>query len=325
MQRRHLLSIAAVCGAAVLPWQAQAQDSANWPVKPVRMLVGSAPGGGTDAMARAVADRLGPLLKQPVIVENRPGVSNTLAVDMTAKSTDGHTMVMGVVTAHAIAPHLLKLGYDNNRDLVPVAFVGSVPNVLVVGNSVAANTVAELVAMARKNPNQINFASSGTGSTQHIAAEVFKDAAGIQITHVPYKGSAAALVDLVSGQVQMSFDTMPSVIGQIKAGKLRALAVTSLQRNPQLPQVPTMAEAGLRDVEISAWYGIYMPASTPKAVQQKVHDEVNKVIAMPETKTRLEAVGAELRPMAQADFGSFHLAEYKRFGDIIRKNNIKLD
>lgn len=325
MQRRHLLSIAAVCGAAVLPWQAQAQDSANWPVKPVRMLVGSAPGGGTDAMARAVADRLGPLLKQPVIVENRPGVSNTLAVDMTAKATDGHTMVMGVVTAHAIAPHLLKLGYDNNRDLVPVAFVGSVPNVLVVGNSVAANTVAELVAMARKNPNQINFASSGTGSTQHIAAEVFKDAAGIQITHVPYKGSAAALVDLVSGQVQMSFDTMPSVIGQIKAGKLRALAVTSPQRNPQLPQVPTMAEAGLRDVEISAWYGIYMPASTPKAIQQKVHDEVNKVIAMPETKTRLEAVGAELRPMPQADFGSFHLAEYKRFGDIIRKNNIKLD
>lgn len=325
MQRRHLLSIAAVCGAAALPWQVQAQDSANWPVKPVRMLVGSAPGGGTDAMARAVADRLGPLLKQPVIVENRLGVSNTLAVDMTAKATDGHTMVMGVVTAHAIAPHLLKLGYDNNRDLVPVAFVGSVPNVLVVGNSVAANTVAELVAMARKNPNQINFASSGTGSTQHIAAEVFKDAAGIQITHVPYKGSAAALVDLVSGQVQMSFDTMPSVIGQIKAGKLRALAVTSPQRNPQLPQVPTMAEAGLRDVEISAWYGIYMPASTPKAVQQKVHDEVNKVIAMPETKTRLEAVGAELRPMPQADFGNFHLAEYKRFGDIIRKNNIKLD
>ncbi|EED65732.1 tripartite tricarboxylate transporter substrate binding protein [Comamonas testosteroni] len=325
MQRRHLLSIAALCGAAALPWQVQAQDSANWPVKPVRMLVGSAPGGGTDAMARAVADRLGPLLKQPVIVENRPGVSNTLAVDMTAKATDGHTMVMGVVTAHAIAPHLLKLGYDNNRDLVPVAFVGSVPNVLVVGNSVAANTVVELVAMARKNPGQINFASSGTGSTQHIAAEVFKDAAGIQITHVPYKGSAAALVDLVSGQVQMSFDTMPSVIGQIKAGKLRALAVTSPQRNPQLPQVPTMAEAGLRNVEISAWYGIYMPASTPKAVQQKVHDEVNKVIAMPETKTRLEAVGAELRPMAQADFGSFHLAEYKRFGDIIRKNNIKLD
>lgn len=325
MKRRHLLSAAAWCSTALLPWQALAQEAPSWPTKPVRMLVGSAPGGGTDAMARAVADRLAPLLKQPVIVENRPGVSNTLAVDITAKSTDGHTMVMGVVTAHAIAPHLLKLGYDNNKDLIPVAFVGSVPNVLVVGNSVAANSVAELVAMAKKHPQQINFASSGTGSTQHIAAEVFKDAAGVDITHVPYKGSAAALVDLVSGQVQMSFDTMPSVIGQIKAGKLRPLAVTSPQRNAQLPQVPTTAEAGLSGVEISAWYGIYMPASTPKAVVQKVHDEVNKVIAMPETKTRLEAVGAELRPMAQADFASFHMAEYQRFGDIIRKNNIKLD
>lgn len=325
MKRRYLLSAAAWCSTALLPWQAQAQEAPSWPSKPVRMLVGSAPGGGTDAMARAVADRLAPLLKQPVIVENRPGVSNTLAVDITAKSTDGHTMVMGVVTAHAIAPHLLKLGYDNNKDLIPVAFVGSVPNVLVVGNSVAANSVAELVAMAKKHPHQFNFASSGTGSTQHIAAEVFKDAAGVDITHVPYKGSAAALVDLVSGQVQMSFDTMPSVIGQIKAGKLRPLAVTSPQRNAQLPQVPTTAEAGLSGVEISAWYGIYMPASTPKAVVQKVHDEVNKVIAMPETKTRLEAVGAELRPMAQADFASFHMAEYQRFGDIIRKNNIKLD
>jgi len=320
-----LLSAAALCGSALLSGQVQAQEATNWPTKPVRMLVGSAPGGGTDAMARAVADRLAPLLKQPVLVENRPGVSNTMAVDITAKSTDGHTMVMGVVTAHAIAPHLLKLGYDNNKDLVPVAFVGSVPNVLVVGNSVAANSVADLVNLAKKNPSQINFASSGTGSTQHIAAEVFKDAAGVQITHVPYKGSSAALVDLVSGQVQMSFDTMPSVIGQIKAGKLRALAVTSPQRNPQLPQVPTMVEAGLPSVEISAWYGIYMPANTPKAVQQKVHDEVNKVIAMPETKTRLEAVGAELRPMSQPDFASFHMAEYKRFGDIIRKNNIKLD
>lgn len=325
MKRRHLLYAAVWFSTALLPWQALAQEAAPWPTKPVRMLVGSAPGGGTDAMARAVADRLAPLLKQPVIVENRPGVSNTLAVDITAKSTDGHTMVMGVVTAHAIAPHLLKLGYDNNKDLIPVAFVGSVPNVLVVGNSVAANAVAELVGMARKHPHQINFASSGTGSTQHIAAEVFKDAAGVDITHVPYKGSAAALVDLVSGQVQMSFDTMPSVIGQIKAGKLRPLAVTSPQRNAQLPQVPTMAEAGLPGVEISAWYGIYMPASTPKAVVQKVHDEVNKVIAMPETKARLEAVGAELRPMAQADFASFHMAEYQRFGDIIRKNNIKLD
>ncbi|MCX7504222.1 Bug family tripartite tricarboxylate transporter substrate binding protein [Delftia tsuruhatensis] len=323
MQRRILLA-----AAALLPSLATAQTPPtppDWPARPVRMLVGSAPGGGTDAMARAVADRLAPLLRQPVIVENRPGVSNTLAVDMTAKSTDGHTMVMGVVTAHAIAPHLLKLGYDSNRDLVPVAYVGAVPNVLVVGNSLPANSVQELVALARKEPGRINFASSGTGSTQHIAAEMFKDAAGIELTHVPYKGSAAALVDLVSGQVQMSFDTMPSVIGQIKAGKLRALGVTSPRRNAQLPQVPTLAEAGLPGVEIGAWYGIYMPAATPRAVQARVHDEVNKVLALPETRTRLEAVGAELQPMGQAEFIALHNAEYQRFGEIIRKNHIKID
>ena len=323
MQRRAL-SMAAFL-AALLPWTAMAQGTADWPTKPVRMLVGSAPGGGTDAMARAVADRLGPLLKQSVIVENRAGVSNTLAADVTAKSTDGHTMVMGVVTAHAIAPHLLKLNYDSNKDLVPVAFVGAVPNVLVVTNGLPAKSVQELVALAKKEPGKLNYASSGAGSTQHIAAEIFKDAAGIDITHVPYKGSSPALVDLVSGQVQMSFDTMPSVIGQIKSGKLRPLAVTSAQRNAQLPQVPTMAEAGLPAVQVTAWYGIYMPASTPKAVQQKVHDEVNKVLAMPETKTRLDAVGAELSPMSQADFATFHNAEFQRYGDIIRKNHIKID
>ena len=218
---------------------AMAQD---WPTKPVRILVGSAPGGGTDAMARAVADRLGPLLKQPVVVENRPGVSNTLAADVTAKATDGHTMVMGVSTAHAIAPHLLKLGYDNNKDLVPVVFVGAVPNVLVVNNALPVDSVASLIKLAKEKPGQLNYATSGSGSTQHIAAEMFKDQAGVFITHIPYRGSGPALVDLVGGQVQLSFDTMPSVIGQVKAGRIKALAVASAKRNTQLPNVPTMAE-----------------------------------------------------------------------------------
>ena len=328
MLRRTLMTCA-VLGAfsgALAPALSHAADSPDtWPTRPVRVLVGSAPGGGTDIMARAVADRLGPLLKQSVIVENRPGVSNTLAVDVTAKSTDGVTMVMGVVTAHAIAPHLIKLPYDNNKDLVPVAFVGSVPNVLVVSNNVAAKSVPEIVALAKKEPGTLNYASSGTGSTQHIAAEMFEDAAGVKLTHVPYKGSAAAMVDLVSGQVQMSFDTLPSVINQIKSGKMRPLAVTTANRNAQLPQVPTMTESGYPAVAISAWYGIYMPASTPVAVQQKVHDAVNKVLAMPETQSRLQAVGAELQPMSQASFAKFHMDEYKRFGEIITKNNIKLD
>ena len=322
MKRRWVIACAvlATLGATAAPAQ-----SVGWPARSVRMLVGSSPGGGTDAMARDVADQLGPLLKQPVVVENRPGVSNTLAADVTAKSTDAHTMVMGLVTAHAIAPHLITLGYDTNRDLVPVAFVGAVPNVLVVGNSVPVDSVQSLVKLAKKEPGKINYATSGAGSTQHIAAEMFKDAAGVDIMHVPYKGSGPALIDLISGQVQMSFDTMPSVISQIKGGKLRALAVTSAKRNPQLPNVPTLAEAGVKGVEMSAWYGIYMPAATPKAVQDKVHDAVNFILGLPETKARLEAIGAQITPMTQAQFAQFQAAEFKRFGEIIKKNNIHLD
>lgn len=312
--------LAAACAFTAAP--ALAQD---WPSKPVRILVGSAPGGGTDAMARAVADRLGPLLKQAVVVENRPGASNTLAADVTAKSTDGHTLLMGVSTAHAIAPHLLKLGYDNNKDLVPVVFVGAVPNVLVVNNALPVDSVQSLVKLAKSKPGQLNYATSGSGSTQHIAAELFKDQAGVFITHIPYRGSGPALIDLVGGQVQLSFDTMPSVIGQIKNNRIKALAVASAKRNPQLPNVPTMAEAGLKGVEMSAWYGIYMPASTPKAVQERVYAEVAKVLAMPETQARLGAIGADLTPMTQAQFAQFHNDENKRYGDLIAKKNIKLD
>jgi tripartite-type tricarboxylate transporter receptor subunit TctC len=317
---KFLFSALAVNLAMVFSSPAVAQE---WPTKPVRILVGSAPGGGTDAMARAVADRLGGLLKQSVVVENRPGVSNTLAADVTAKSTDGHTLVMGVSTAHAIAPHLLKLGYDNDKDLVPVVFVGAVPNVLVVNNALPADSVQALIQLAKSKPGQLNYATSGSGSTQHIAAELFKDQAGVFITHIPYRGSGPALVDLVGGQVQMSFDTMPSVIGQIKNGRIRALAVASANRNPQLPNLPTMAEAGMKGVEMSAWYGIYMPASTPKAVQDRVYAEVSKIIAMPETQTRLGAIGADLTPMTQAQFAAFHKAENKRYGELIAKKNIK--
>jgi tripartite-type tricarboxylate transporter receptor subunit TctC len=317
---KFLFSALAVNLAMVFSSPAVAQE---WPTKPVRILVGSAPGGGTDAMARAVADRLGGLLKQSVVVENRPGVSNTLAADLTAKSTDGHTLVMGVSTAHAIAPHLLKLGYDNDKDLVPVVFVGAVPNVLVVNNALPADSVQALIQLAKSKPGQLNYATSGSGSTQHIAAELFKDQAGVFITHIPYRGSGPALVDLVGGQVQMSFDTMPSVIGQIKNGRIRALAVASANRNPQLPNLPTMAEAGMKGVEMSAWYGIYMPASTPKAVQDRVYAEVTKIIAMPETQTRLGAIGADLTPLTQVQFAAFHKAENKRYGELIAKKNIK--
>ena len=320
MNRR--LWLAAACTLLAAGVQAQGND---WPNRPLRILVGSAPGGGTDAMARAVADRLAPALKVPVVVDNRPGASNTLAADLTAKSTDGYTMVMGVSTAHAIAPHLLKLNYDNNKDLVPVVFVGSVPNVLVVSNSLPVNSVADLVALAKKEPGKLNFASSGAGSTQHIAAELFKEATGTFITHIPYKGSGPALLDLVSGHVQMSFDTLASVLPQIQAGKVKALAVASARRNPKLPNVPTMAEAGVKGVEMGAWYGIYMPASTPRAVQDRVHDEVNKLLALPETRARLDAIGADITPMTQAQFIVFHNAENRRYAVVVQRRGIRLE
>lgn len=319
---RAALAAAALCLTTLAPAQAQ---TTGWPNKPLRLLVGSAPGGGTDAMARAVADRLGPMLKQTVVVENKPGASNTLAADQAAKSADNHTMVMGVSTAHAIAPHLLKLGYDNDRDLTPVVFVGAVPNILVVNNQVPAESVQALIALIKRRPGEFNFASSGAGSTQHIAAELFKDATGVQITHIPYRGSGPAMVDLMGGQVQIAFETASSVIPHIKSGKVRALAVLSARRNPQLPDVPTMAEAGVPGVEMSAWYGIYMPANTPAAIQTRIHDDVNQILALPETQARLLAIGADITPMSQAQFAQFHKAENQRYASIIKKNNISVE
>ncbi|MBC9904469.1 MULTISPECIES: tripartite tricarboxylate transporter substrate binding protein [Achromobacter] len=324
MKTRLLAAMAAgaLCLSALAPVQAQ---TADWPNKPLRLLVGSAPGGGTDAMARAVADKLGPLLKQTVVVENKPGASNTLAADLAAKSTDGHTMVMGVSTAHAIAPHLLKLGYDNDRDLTPVVFVGAVPNILVVNNDVPAKSVQELIALLKSKPGTYNFASSGSGSTQHIAAELFKDATGVQMIHIPYRGSGPALVDLMGGQVQIAFETASSVIPHIKSGKVRALAVLSAKRNAQLPDVPTMAEAGVPGVEMSAWYGIYMPSATPAANQKRIHDAVNGILALPDTQTRLQAIGADINPMSQEQFAQFHKSENQRYAGVIKKNNISVE
>lgn len=320
MKKLILSALAATTLLGSVSVMAQAQ----WPTRPVKLLVGSSPGGGTDAMARALADKLTPMWEQTVVVENRPGASNTLAADVTAKSTDGATMLMGVSTAQAIAPHLLKLNYDNEKDLVPVAFTGAVPNVLVVGVNSQAKTVADLVNMLKNNPGKMNFASSGTGSTQHIAAELFKELAKVQATHIPYKGSSPAMVDLIAGEVQYAFETMSSALPQIRAGKLRALGVASATRNPQLPDVPTMTEAGI-PLEMSAWYGVYMPANTPQAVLNKVNADVNKVLAMPDTLKRLESIGATITPMERAAFQAFHNAENKRFSEVIQKNNIKVN
>jgi tripartite-type tricarboxylate transporter receptor subunit TctC len=312
-------------GLFVAVFQAQAQAPV-FPGKPIKMLVGSAPGGGTDLMARTIGDKLALELKTPVLVENKPGVSNTLAADAAAKApADGHTLLMGVVTSQAIAPHLYKLNFDVNKDLAPIALVSNVPNVLVVNNGVPATSVKELIALAKSQPGKLSYASSGAGSTQHIAGELFKQLTGTFITHIPYRGSGPALVDLIGGQTQLSFDTMPSVIGQIQAGKVRALAVTGAKRSLLLPNVPTMAEAGLPGLQVSAWYGLYAPAATPKPVQERLFKEVNAILAMPDTIKKLEAAGAEPGRLTQAAFVDFQASEYKRFGKLIKDANLKVD
>ncbi|MFJ1260025.1 Bug family tripartite tricarboxylate transporter substrate binding protein [Cupriavidus sp. CuC1] len=307
--------------AAAMTTGAYAQDT-----RPVRLMVGAAPGGGTDVMARIVSDKLAAILKQPVVVDNRPGASNTIAADITAKSPpDGNTLLMGVVTSQAIAPHLLKLQFNPLKDLVPVALVSSVPNVLVVNNQVTALDVKSLVAQIQANPDKFRYSSSGVGSTQHLAGAAFARQIHGKLLHVPYKSSSSALVDLMGGQVDMSFETMPSVINHIKAGKLRALAVTAEQRSALLPNVPTLAEAGVPGIQMNAWYGVYAPAGTPPAVLQKLGAALATILKDPDTVRRLNDVGALPGTLNTAQFDAFSHAEYARYGKLIAELGVKLD
>ncbi|MDW3688697.1 tripartite tricarboxylate transporter substrate binding protein [Cupriavidus sp. CV2] len=307
--------------AAAMTTGAYAQDT-----RPVRLMVGAAPGGGTDVMARIVSEKLAAILKQPVVVDNRPGASNTIAADITAKSPpDGNTLLMGVVTSQAIAPHLLKLQFNPLKDLVPVALVSSVPNVLVVNNQVTALDVKSLVAQIQANPDKFRYSSSGVGSTQHLAGAAFARQIHGKLLHVPYKSSSSALVDLMGGQVDMSFETMPSVINHIKAGKLRALAVTAEQRSALLPNVPTLAEAGVPGIQMNAWYGVYAPAGTPPATLQKLGAALATVLKDPDTVRRLNDVGALPGTLNTAQFDAFSRAEYARYGKLIAELGVKLD
>jgi len=297
----------------------------SWPTKTVRVMVGASPGGGTDIIARMLAEKYQAAFGQPFIVENRPGASNTIAADLTAKAPpDGHTILVATNTAQSIAPHLLKLGYDPLKDLAPVALIVVVPNVLVVNTDVPAKNVKELVALIKANPEKYSYGSSGTGSTQHLAGEAFAHELGLKMTHIPYKGSSQALADLVGGQIQMSFDTTSSSMGHIKSGKVRPLAVMSLARSRELPEVPTLAEAGIKGVEMSTWYGLFTTGGTPAAVVDRLAAETAKVLKMPDVQKRLEGLGGEPGNMTPAQLAAMNKAESERFGALIRAANIKI-
>ncbi len=317
-----LVTVAALVLAPVAGAQAPA-----YPAKPIRLVVPFPPGGATDILARAVAQKLTEAWGQQVLVDNRPGAGGNIGSELVAKAApDGYTLEMGTVGTHAINASLYaKMPYDHVKDFVPVILVAGVPNVLVVHPSVPVNTVAELIAYAKANPGKLNFASSGSGTSIHLSGELFKVMAGVQMTHVPYKGSAPAMQDLLGGQVQLMFDNLPPSLPQIKAGKLRALAVTSATRAPALPDTPTVAEAGLPGFEASSWFGILAPAGTPPAIVAKLNAEIARWLATPEAKEKMLALGANAVGGTPEDFARHIAAETAKWAKVVRDSGAKVD
>ena len=321
-----LKSIGRVGAACVLVAVSSLALAQSYPARPVKIMVGANAGGGTDIIARMLADKYQAAMGQPFVVENKPGASNTIAADATAKAApDGHTLLVATNTGQAIAPHLIKLSFDSNKDLVPVALIVVVPNVLVVAPNVPATNVRDLIALIKAKPDGFSYGSSGVGSTQHLAGEAFNLAAGTKAVHVPYKGSAQALADLVGGQIQLDFDTTSSAMAFIKGGKVKALAVMSPKRTPELPDVPTLAEAGLPGVEMTTWYGLFVTAGTPKPVIDRLYAETMKAIKDPEVQKRLVGLGGEPGNATQAEFAALVKSDYDRFGKLIKEANVKLD
>jgi tripartite-type tricarboxylate transporter receptor subunit TctC len=322
MKRARLfLSILA---ALALPGLAFAQA---YPAKPVRVLVGFAPGGGTDVVARVISQKLSEWWGQGVVVENRAGATGTIAAEIVAKSpADGYTLILGHVNSHAIAPNILsRLPYDPVRDFAPIAYVGYVPNVLVVHPSVPARSMKELIELAKAKPGVLNYASSGNGSTQHLAGEMFKLMAKIELMHVPYKGSGQAIGDLLAGVVSMNFDTMPPVIDHIKGGRLRALAISTPQRIAQLPDVPTFVEEGMSGFDVTNWYGFMAPRGTPREIVDKLNVDINKAMKEPDVRARLEQVGTQLRETRPDEFEAFMRAEVAKYAKLVKDANLRVE
>ena len=299
----------------------------SYPSKPVRMIVGFPPGGGTDVVARVISQKLTEWWGQPVTVENRAGATGTIGADVVAKSPpDGYTLIMGHVNSHAIAPNLFaKLPYDPIKDFAGASYVGYVPNVLAVHPSINVKSVKELVALLKTKPGQLNYASSGNGSTQHLAGEMFKQLTGTSIVHVPYKGSGDAIKDLLAGVVSMNFDTMPPVMPHIQAGKLRGLAISTPKRVAQLPEVPTFVEEGIIGFDVANWYGVMAPAGTPREIVQKLNTDINKAMQVPEVRARLESVGTQLREQSAAEFEAYMKAEVAKYAKLIKDTGVRIE
>ncbi len=316
---RHLMAALAVLTCA--PVLAQ-----TFPSRPLTIIVPATPGGILDQTSRLVAGELSKTIGQPVLVENKAGAGQIIGMQALLKAEpDGHTLVMGSVGPNAANYSIhAKLPYTP-QDFAPVAQVVSMPNVLVVHPSVPAENLAALVALAKSRPGTLSMASSGTATSSHLGGEMLKMRAGIDLVHVPYKGAAPALTDLIGGQVQVMVDNLITALPQVKAGKLRALAVTSAQRLPELPQVPTVAEQGYPGFEVTVWVGLLTHGKTPPEVAARLHTEVAKVLALPHVKQRIAEMGGVTLPMNAAQFGAFIQAEIEKWGVVVRRAGIKAD
>jgi tripartite-type tricarboxylate transporter receptor subunit TctC len=323
--RKILALLLSVVACALAPTEALAQ--AAYPSKAIKFIVPYPPGGPLDTVARLTGQKLSERLGQPVIVENKAGAGGNLGAEFVAKSAaDGYTILMGAVATHAINPTLYKkMPYDAEKDFQPVTLLVSTPNVLVVNPSVKASSVKEFIALAKAEPNKLNFGSGSNGSAGHLAGELFKSMAGVEMTHVPYKGGAPAMTDLLAGQIQLMFDNLANAMPNIKSGKLRALAVTTAKRSAFAADLPTIAESGLPGFDISTWFGIFVPAGTPKEIVSKLNDEFNRAIRSADIKEKLDAMGAEAVGNTPEAFASFVKSEAAKYADVIKKSGAQVD
>ena len=306
---------------------AQAPGSSGYPTKPIRLVVPFTPGGSTDVLARAIGQELTKACGQSVVVENVPGAGGAIGADKVAKAApDGYTLLMGHIGTLAVNPSLYpRLPYNPVKDFAPVAWVARVPNVLVVHPSVAAKNVKELVALAKSRPGQLNYGSGGNGSAANLATEFLKLQTGTSLVHIPYRGTAPAVTDLMAGQIQLMFTGLPALVAPLKGGQLRALAVSSPQRLEALPGVPTVAESGYPGFEADQWYGVVAPAGTPRDVVATLNAQINQALAAPELKTRLAAEGAIATPTSPEVFGKLIASEITRWKPVIAEGRVKAD
>lgn len=300
----------------------------TFPSKPVRLIVGFAPGGGTDIVARLLAQKLSETMGQPFIVENRAGATGMIGAKFVATApADGYTLLMGHVNSQAIAPALMaRPQYDPVKDFAAVAYIGYVPNVLVVSAASPVKSVPELLALAKSKPGGVSFASPGVGSTNHLAGEMLRNESTGNFVHVPYKGSGPAITDMLGGQVDMNFDSMPSIAPFIKAGRLRALAVTTPERDRELPDVPTMGELGFKTFNMTNWYGVVAPAGTPAAVVATLNGAIQRVLSMPDVSQKLSELTVRGgNAMTPSQFGQFIRAESAKYRDIAKRTGVRLE